>query len=147
MANEFESIDILELLPQRPPFVMVDRLVSYDPVLTKTVFVVRPDNIFCDNGRLSAAGLCENIAQTCAARLGYINYTSGQPVRIGYIGSVNNFEIFRTPLAGETLETTIQVMQEVFNITLVHARVMSGQEILAESDLKIALADETVKKE
>lgn len=147
MTNEFESIDILELLPQRPPFVMVDRLVHFDPVVTSTMLEVRADNIFCDDGHLSAAGMVENIAQTCAARLGYINYTSGQPVRIGYIGSVNNFSINRTPEEGETLVTTIDVTQEVFNITLVHAKVMSGTEILAEADLKIALADETVKTE
>lgn len=147
MATEFERIDILELLPQRRPFVMVDRLVYYDPVVTTTRFKVRPDNLFCDDGHLSASGMVENIAQTCAARLGYINYTSGQPVKIGYIGSVNNFMINRNPAAGETLMTTIEVIQEVFNITLVHARIMNGTETLAEADLKIALADEVAKTE
>ncbi|MGX8689217.1 MAG: pseudouridylate synthase [Bacteroidaceae bacterium] len=147
MATEFERIDILELLPQRRPFVMVDRLVHYDPVVTTTRFKVRPDNLFCDDGHLSASGMVENIAQTCAARLGYINYTSGQPVKIGYIGSVNNFMINRNPAAGETLMTTIEVIQEVFNITLVHARIMNGTETLAEADLKIALADEVAKTE
>lgn len=147
MATEFERIDILELLPQRRPFVMVDRLVHYDPVVTTTRFKVRPDNLFCDDGHLSASGMVENIAQTCAARLGYINYTSGQPVKIGYIGSVNNFMINRNPAAGETLMTTIEVIREVFNITLVHARIMNGTETLAEADLKIALADEVAKTE
>lgn len=27
---EFEKIDILDLLPQRPPFVLIDRLVHFD---------------------------------------------------------------------------------------------------------------------
>ena len=140
--EKLESIDILKLLPQRPPFVMVDRLKHCDPVVTTTELEVRADNIFNDAGYLSAAGVCENIAQTCAARMGYMSYASGQPVRLGFIGAVNNFSVMREPATGETLTTTIEVMQEVFNITLVHATVRCGDEIVAESDLKIALGDE-----
>lgn len=140
--ERLESIDILKLLPQRPPFVMVDRLTHCDPVVTTTEFEVRADNIFNDAGYLSAAGVCENIAQTCAARMGYMSYASGQPVRLGFIGAVNNFCVMRAPATGETLITTIEVKQEVFNITLVHATVRCAGEIVAESDLKIALGDE-----
>lgn len=140
--EELEKIDILKLLPQRPPFVMVDRLIHCDPVVTTTEFEVRADNIFNDGGHISAAGLCENIAQTCAARLGYISYASGKPVRLGFIGAVNNFSVLRTPGTGETLRTTIEVQQEVFNITLVHAMIKSAGDVVVESDLKIALGDE-----
>lgn len=140
--EELEKIDILKLLPQRPPFVMVDRLKHCDQIVTTTEFQVRSDNIFNDGGHISAAGLCENIAQTCAARLGYFSYASGEPVRLGFIGAVNNFNVIRTPGTGETLHTTIEVLQEVFNITLVHATIKSGDEVVAESDLKIALGDE-----
>ena len=140
--EELEKIDILKLLPQRPPFVMVDRIRHCDLIVTTTEFQVRADNIFNDGGHLSAAGLCENIAQTCAARLGYLSYASEKPVRLGFIGAVNNFNVIRTPETGETLLTTIEVQQEVFNITLVHATIKSGDEVIVESDLKIALGDE-----
>ena len=140
--DRLESIDILKLLPQRRPFVMVDRLRHCDPVVTTTEFTVTDDCIFNDGGYLSAAGVCENIAQTCAARMGYMSYASGQPVRLGFIGAVNNFGVKRAPAAGETLLTTIEVQQEVFNITLVHATVKCADETVAEADLKIALGDE-----
>jgi hypothetical protein len=42
--------------------------------------------------------------------------------------------------------TEIKVLQEVFNITLVHAVMKSGDEVIAETDLKIALADEVAEK-
>ena len=139
--NEFESVDVHRLLPQQEPFVMIDRLVHYDPVRTVTTLQVRPDNIFADEGHLSVAGLNENIAQTCAARMGYISFSSGERVKIGVIGAITNFSVSRTPLVGEVLTTTIDVVQEVFQVTLVHAMVRVGDEVIAETDLKIALQD------
>lgn len=139
--NEFERIDVHTLLPQQEPLVMIDRLVHYDPVRTITMLEVRPDNIFADDGHLSVAGLNENIAQTCAARMGYISQSSGQRVKIGVIGAITGFSVNRTPLVGEVLTTTIEVKQEVFQVTLVHATVTVGEEVIAETDLKIALQD------
>lgn len=139
--NEFEKVDVHTLLPQQEPFVMIDRLVHYDPVRTVTSLEVRADNIFVDNGHLSVAGINENIAQTCAARMGYISRSSGERVRIGVIGAITGFSVSRTPLTGEVLTTTIDVVQEVFQVTLVHAMVRVGDELIAETDLKIALQD------
>ena len=139
--NEFEKIDVHTLLPQQEPFVMIDRLIHYDPVKTVTTLQVRADNIFADDGHLSVAGLNENIAQTCAARMGYISFSSGDRVKIGVIGAITGFSVSRTPLVGEVLTTTIDVVQEVFQVTLVHATVKVGDEVIAETDLKIALQD------
>ena len=136
-----EDIALKELIPQRPPFVMIDKLVSNDAVCSVTEFEVRSDNLFVDNGRMSAAGLVENIAQTCAARIGYINLNSGEPVKIGVIGSISNLNIIRTPKVGEYLVTTIQLLEEVLHVTLVEAVVRSGEEELVRCNMKIALTD------
>ena len=136
-----EDITLRELIPQRPPFVMIDRLVSSDAVFTVTELEVRPDNVFVVNGQLSASGLVENIAQTCAARIGYINLNSGETVKIGVIGSISNMGIVRTPKVGERLVTTIQLLEEVFQVTLVEAVVKSGDKELARCNMKIALTD------
>ena len=139
--RRIQDIPLNELLPQRPPFVMIDRLVSCDDVFSVTELEVRPDNIFVSDNRLSAAGLVENIAQTCAARIGYINLISGKPVKIGVIGSISNLNIVRTPNVGEQLTTTIELLEEVFQMTLVEAVVRSGDEEMARCDMKIALTD------
>jgi len=143
--SEFSKYSIPELIPQRPPFVMVDRLLYCDMSVTRTQLEIREGNIFNDRGRLSTAGICENIAQTCAARLGYLSLSSGQAVKLGYIGAISNMQVFRTPQTGQTIETEINVLQEVFNITLVHAVVKCADEVIAETDLKIALGDEAAK--
>jgi len=143
--SDFSKYGILELIPQRRPFVMVDSLTYCDLSITRTQLEVRADNIFNDGGRLSTAGICENIAQTCAARLGYLSLTSGQSVKLGYIGAISNMQVFRTPVTGETMVTEIIVLQEVFNITLVHAVVKCGDELIAQTDLKIALGEDAAK--
>lgn len=136
-----EDITLRELIPQRPPFVMIDRLLSCDMVVTTTELEVREDNLFVTEGRFSAEGLMENIAQTCAARMGYINLSKGDKVKIGVIGAVSNFEVFRTPRVGEHIVTTIEVEEELFQITLVKAFIKCDDELLAQSNMKIALMD------
>lgn len=135
----FKEIDILELLPQRPPFVMVDHLTDYSETQSSCCLTIRPDNIFLEKGCLAPAGLIEHIAQTCAARLGYYNcYILKTGVRLGFIGEVKNLNILRLPREGEQVETTITVMQEIFDVTLVSAEVRVGTEIIASTTLKIA---------
>lgn len=138
---KLEDIALSELLPQRAPFLMIDCLTHCDPVVTTTRLEVRADNIFCDDGVLSASGLVENIAQTCAARMGYINLTSGEPVKLGFIGAVRNLQIHRLPHVGDVLATTITVKEEVFQMTLVDAEVRLGSEVLVSAEMKIALSE------
>ncbi|MBO7470984.1 MAG: pseudouridylate synthase [Bacteroidaceae bacterium] len=140
----FREIDILELLPQRPPFVMVDHLTDYSETQTTCELTIRKDNVFCENGELASAGLIEHIAQTCAARLGYYNkYILKTGVRLGFIGEVKDLEIVRLPREGETIETTIVVMQEIFDVTLVTAEVRVGEETIATTRLKIAQGEQS----
>lgn len=105
--------NILELIPQREPMVMVDEFLGMGEAVSKTRFTVREDNLFVDNGQLSECGLIEHIAQSAAARIGYIFKSKNEPVPIGYIGSVNDFIFSRAVKPGETIETTVKVLQEV----------------------------------
>jgi predicted hotdog family 3-hydroxylacyl-ACP dehydratase len=141
MENSLETINVLDLLPQRPPFIMIDRLVFSDEVVTTTKFLVRSDNIFMEGDVLNACALVENIAQTCAARMGYINYVNHEKVRIGFIGSVRNLNILRPVRLGELLTTSIEVKEEVMQLTLVEASVRVGDETVVTAEMKIALSD------
>lgn len=136
MENEY---DILTLLPQRPPMVMVDRLLHCDPVLTETELTIRPDNIMVEDGHLAEIGLLENVAQTCAARMGYINLSSGKEVRVGVIGALRDMEIHARPKVGSTITTRIEVSDEVFGMTLAKAESRCDDTILVSGTIKIAL--------
>lgn len=140
------QIDIRELLPQQEPFVMVGRLTHFDMVRTVTETVVDSDNIFVDHGRMSAMGMMENIAQTCAARIGYVNkYIRRQGIQIGFIGAVRNFQVKALPLAGDLITTTVDALEEVFGMTLATATVRRGDEVLVTTEMKIAVRDGEIK--
>lgn len=134
-----QEYDILTLLPQRPPMVMVDRLLHCDPVVTLTELTIREDNIMVDGELMSACGLIENIAQTCAARMGYINLSNGKEVRVGVIGALRDMEIHSLPKVGDRIETRIEVSDEVFGMTLAQAESRCGDTLLASGTIKIAL--------
>ncbi len=136
-----EDISLKELIPQRPPFVLIDRLLEYDDTCAVSELTVRSDNVFIENDSLLAAGLVENIAQTCAARIGYYCLINDLPVNIGLIGAISNLEIIRSPRVGERIVTTIEVLEEMLQITLVKAVVKSGTEELAFANMKIALTE------
>ena len=140
--SPFDKIAIGGILPQREPFLFVDRLVRYDDQGTVTAFTVPSEHLLVEDGHLTASGILENMAQSSAARIGYLcKYILHVPVRIGYIGAIRKFRVHRLPAVGETLTTTIIFREDVFGITLTDAVVRVGTEIIAEASLKTALGE------
>ena len=144
--KEISSIPMPELLPQRPPFVVVDSLWHFDNEKTETVFTVDGSCIMVEDGHLAPMGLIENMAQTCAARLGYINYINRKRIKIGFIGAIRNMAITRLPRVGEMLHTVVSVKDEVFEMTLADATVMCDGVAIATAEMKIALSDSEISE-
>lgn len=139
-AAFLRSIDIHMLLPQREPFVMVSRLVWLDMSQTVTQTDIKADNIFVEDGCFSACGLIEAVAQTCAARLGYVNkYLLRKGIEPGYIGAVRNLEVTTLPKVGDTITTTVDVRAEVLGMTLADAVVKLGNLPLLTTEIKIKM--------
>jgi len=119
---------------------MIRRIVQLDAVRTTCEMDILPDNIFVEDGRFSASGLIENIAQTCAARIGYINkYMLKKSVQIGFIGAIRKLEVFDLPKVGQQISTIVEVKEEVFGMTLASAKVVQGDHLLASTEMKIAV--------
>lgn len=130
-----ENIDML--IPQKPPFVMVDRLTGFSEASTTTAFVIKADNIFVENGVFKEPGLVENIAQTAAARAGYVSRTENKPVLVGYIGAVNNLQIFSLPKTGDELITEITIENQIFDVTLISGKTSCNGQPVAQCKMKI----------
>ena len=142
--SSFHDIPIGELLPQQPPFRFVDHIELYSEGETRVSFTPGSGNLLMEDGCLSAAGVVEHMAQASATRVGYHSkYILHIPVSIGYIGQVRKLEIKRLPKAGEQLNTSVYLRQEVFNISLADIEVRTAQgEVLATASLKTALKDD-----
>lgn len=134
-----------ELLPQQSPFIMIDCLTKFDEKITETSFEVRNDNIFVENGKLNACALAENIAQTCGARLGYVNkYILKKDVQIGFIGAIKNLSVVETPSVGDILTTRIEVLQDIMGVTLVDAQIVCNNKVIVKAQMKIAIAEKNM---
>lgn len=119
---------------------MIGKLIYFDRTLTVTETEVKADNIFVEEGRFSASGLMENIAQTCAARIGYVNkYILKKGIQLGFIGAVRNFEVMALPQVGDVITTRVEVKEEVFGMTLAEATVTCGDKTLVSTEMKIAV--------
>lgn len=141
--ENLRQIDIHELLPQQEPFVMIDTLVHFDRTLTVTETQVKAENIFVENNCFSASGLMENIAQTCAARIGYVNkYILKKGIQLGFIGAVRNFEILELPQVGDVITTYVEVKEKVFDMTLAEARIECQGKTLVTTEMKIAVRNQ-----
>lgn len=146
---EIQNIDVLEVLPQRPPFVLISRMMHYEDDSMVTQTDITPDglpgsfSLVVTDGMFDDTSLVENIAQTCAARIGYYNkYILKVDVSIGFIGAIRQLDIHRLPQVGETIETSINILSSAFGMSLANATIktLSG-EIIAEGEMKIVTKD------
>jgi hypothetical protein len=135
MADYFPDIKLL--IPQGPPFIMVDRLLESNGTLTRTSFRITADNPLTTNSCFGMAGLIENMAQTAAAGAGFAAFAAGGVVRSGAIVAINNLEITRLPELGEELTTEITVTARVADIVVISGRITCGPSVIATGELKI----------
>ena len=119
---------------------MVGQLVHFDMTRTVTETTIGSENMFVENGQMTASGLIENIAQTCAARIGYVNkYILKKGIQIGFIGAIRNLEVKALPAVGDTIRTTVDVMEEVFGMILANASIECNGRTMVTTEMKIAI--------
>lgn len=128
------------LIPQKYPFVMVDKLLSFSENNLKSGVNITADNIFVKDNRFQESGIIEHMAQSVALYTGYQYFLKNEPAPTGYIGSVKNAEIFHLPLIGEDLQTEVNVLQEFAGVTLVEISTFSKGIKIAHAQMKTVIA-------
>ena len=129
--------DIAELLPQGPPFILVDKLLFSDETTSRTSFRITAESPLVDNGRFGEGGLLENIAQTAAAGSGYHALRTGGAVAAGFIISVSNFIITALPGIGDELLTETRVQMRIPDIIVISGVVTCKERVIATCEMKI----------
>ena len=82
------------LIPQKHPFVMVDKLFYFSENKVVSGFTISEENIFTFQSIFTASGLVENMAQTVALFTGYQYFLKQEPAPTGYIGAIKKVEIY-----------------------------------------------------
>ncbi|MCF6169786.1 MAG: hydroxymyristoyl-ACP dehydratase [Bacteroidales bacterium] len=135
-ANQKE---VLELIPQKPPMLMVDALIMSTPEKTVSQLQLHAGNIFCQAGLFREPGIIENIAQTAALGNGFAARQSGHQPKTGFIGAIKRLTIFELPKDTDTLQTTVTVLHEMLNATVIKGEVFVDKKIIAEGEMNIFL--------
>jgi len=140
-SNKVFDKDFVEnLLPQKFPFVMVDKMYSYTENYLVSGLRIQNDNIFYCNGNFAESGLIEHMAQSVALHTGYQFFLKKEPAPTGYIGSIKDIEIRKLPKLNDEIQTTVTILQEFGGITLVDVVTkLNGVEI-ANGQMKTVLA-------
>ena len=128
------------LIPQKFPFVMVDKLLSFTENEVIAGLTIAEDNIFFSNGKFQESGLIEHMAQSVALFTGYQFYLKQEPAPTGYIGSIKTIEILELPELNENIETTVNVLHEFMGVTLVDICSRIKDKEIARGQMKTVLA-------
>ena len=144
-AERVKGTEIYQLIPQRPPIVMVDVVWSADETGAETGLTIKEDNIFVQNGLFREPGLIEHIAQSAAAFAGYGTFTRGEAPKLGYIGEIKECVFHELPTVGSELRTTLRLITAVTGISLISAQTTCNGQPAVECQMKIFIKDEGEK--
>lgn len=128
------------LIPQKFPFVMIDKLISFSEDEVIAGLTIPSENIFVDNGTFQESGLIEHMAQSVALFTGYQFFLKNEPPPTGYIGSIKSIEVFQLPQLGDDIETTVTILQEFMGVTLVDISTKLNHVEIARGQMKTVLA-------
>ena len=136
-----DKVFVESLIPQKKPFIMVDKLIFFSEEKVVSGLTVSEENIFSKNNIFTAPGVMEHMAQTVALYTGYQYFLKNLPAPIGYIGAIKKVEIFQLPKMSDELVTTVKILHEIMGVTLVQIDTICDGTIIAKSEMKTVIAN------
>jgi predicted hotdog family 3-hydroxylacyl-ACP dehydratase len=139
----FKLQNATDFIPQKPPFVLVDKILYVDETTSRCSFTIPEENIFVTDGYYSTPGLVESMAQTAAAGTGYLCKQANKEVPIGYIGAVQKLEVADWPPANAEITMEIKLLTNILQVSLVSAVVKFQERIIASCEMKIFISNQS----
>ena len=129
---------IAELLPHRPPMLLLDAVESVgDDSLVATV-TISPESLFAEQDGVPAHIGLEYMAQACGALAGWQALEAGGPVQIGFLMGTRSMSIRRAWFAiGERLTISAVLVYRDELTAAMGARIEIGGELVAEAQLTV----------
>lgn len=144
---------IEQLIPHRPPMVLLDKLLGYDQDSARCEVRIHPDCPFFDPAFGGVPGYVgiEYMAQAIAAFAGAQALDAGQPIQIGFLLGSRKFQCHRSRFT-DGMALTIEVTQlhkEESGLGQFDCTILHGQQRLCEARINVfqpANAGEYVKQ-
>ena len=128
---------IIQYIPQRPPMVMVDKLIDCLTDEIQTGLTISSDNIFVENGVFTPPGLIENIAQTVAAGAGRRAAAENKPTPMGFLAGIKKLKIHKLPTVGSDIITHVRVINQIMSVGVIFGEIFQGNEPIAECEMRV----------
>lgn len=136
----FEKDFVENLLPQKFPFVMVDKMYAYTETSLVSGLKIQSSNIFFKDENFVESGLIEHMAQSVALHTGYQFFLKKEQAPTGYIGSIKDIVIKNLPKLNDEIITTVSILHEFGGITLVDIVTKLNDIEIATGQMKTILA-------
>ena len=126
---------------------MVDQVLTHGEADAVVQFVVRPDNLLLDGDLFSAAGIIENMAQSCASTMRCISANNkalqglqhDAMSRIWTIGDIKQVKILRYPRCNEVLNTHVRIVLNMYPLMMTAVETCVGDETIATARIALAM--------
>lgn len=126
-----------DLVPHRPPILMVDRLDAYHGDHGQSTCVIHPDNPLLDStGTLHPLAAVEIMAQGVAASNGYEVRTGMHQNTNGMIVAIKSLEVLSEIRAGDTVEAYFQLEQRFQDFQVVKAQLKRNEKTVATARIQ-----------
>ncbi|CAG0966307.1 3-hydroxyacyl-[acyl-carrier-protein] dehydratase [Gammaproteobacteria bacterium] len=131
------SQDFRQLIPHRPPMLLVDDVLQWGPERIEARRTVRAGDPFVEYGELSDPALIECLAQTIAAGDAQHAREKGGRVVKGFLTGLTNLKFHARAKVGETIELEADCLRRMEGMGLFKAVARVGQRVLAEGTFKL----------
>ncbi len=141
---EMDILQILQLLPHRYPFLLVDRILECDGkeriVGLKNITMNEPyfQGHFPGNPIMPGVLQLEAMAQVGGVLMNSIYQNGG---KLAYFLAVDNARFRRMVRPGDQLRIEIQLVRARLNMCKLHGRVTVGTELASEADIMFGYGD------
>ena len=135
------NIEIVNALPHKSPFVMVDELCFMNKIKASAKLFINENNIFVKNGFFQEPGIIEHIAQSAALRPTILALKAGKKVPLGYFSAINNLNIYKLPPVNSVIETTVTTIVEIKTATKVSTISKCQGELVCKSEMLFHLSN------
>ena len=132
---------VLELLPHRPPMVLVEELLAVDEdrAVARCRCRIGRDSPLLQDGRIPRMLMIEMLAQSAACLKGYIELKRGLPIRPAYLVRIDDLVLERMPAPGEAVEVETVEQRGLGDYFIYEARAVVGGVRAAEGSLRFVV--------
>lgn len=136
--------DPQDLLPHRPPLLLLDSVDAVDAGGARATLSLRPGNPFVNGqGVLERVAYAEIMAQ-CFAAFGadHADRTDRVGPSLGYLAALRDIHVLGDARLGDVLTAHARPTASLGGITVVEGEVWRGEELLASGQFKIFMPGE-----